>query len=78
MLAGGMYESAITFYQTAQAIYIRLELPDLADGINGKIAAARAGIEAARQMEQQQDSEAWPEETKDSPDEAKDESGGRT
>lgn len=47
LLAEGKYESAITFYQTAQAIYVRLELPELADGINGKIAAARAGIEAA-------------------------------
>ncbi len=46
LMAQGQYESAITFYQTAQAIYIRLELPALADGINGKIAAARAGIEA--------------------------------
>ncbi len=46
LLAQGQYESAITFYQTAQAIYIRLELPILADGINGKITAARAGIQA--------------------------------
>ncbi len=44
LLAEEQYESAITFYQTAQAIYIRLELPDLADAINGKIAAAKAGI----------------------------------
>ncbi|MCI9582107.1 MAG: hypothetical protein HFG46_00185 [Clostridium sp.] len=48
LLAEGKYESAITFYQTAQAIYVRLELPELADGINGKIAAARAGIEAGK------------------------------
>lgn len=53
LLAEGKYESAITFYQTAQAIYVRLELPDLADGINGKIAAARAGIEAAKQAEEE-------------------------
>ena len=46
LMAQGMYESAITFYQTAQAIYIRLELPELADGLNRKIEAARAGIEA--------------------------------
>lgn len=52
LLAEGKYESAITFYQTAQAIYVRLELVDLADGINGKIAAARAGIEAAEQAEE--------------------------
>ena len=53
LLAEGKYENAITFYQTAQAIYVRLELPDLADGINGKIAAARAGIEAAQQAEEE-------------------------
>lgn len=53
LLAEGKYESAITFYQTAQAIYVRLELPELADGINGKIAAARAGIEAAKQAEEE-------------------------
>lgn len=47
LLAAGEYESAITFYQTAQAIYIRLELPIPADAINGKIDAARAGIAAA-------------------------------
>lgn len=46
LLAQGQYESAVTFYQTAQAIYIRLELPEQADGINGKIAAARAGMQA--------------------------------
>jgi len=48
LMAQGQYENAITFYQTAQAIYVRLELPELADGINGKIAAARAGIEAGK------------------------------
>lgn len=53
LLAEGKYESAITFYQTAQAIYVRLELPELADGINRKIAAARAGIEAAKQAEEE-------------------------
>lgn len=52
LLAEGKYANAITFYQTAQAIYVRLELPELADGINGKIAAARAGIEAAEQAEE--------------------------
>lgn len=46
LMAQGQYESAITFYQTAQAIYIRLELQELADGINHKIEAARAGIKA--------------------------------
>lgn len=52
LVSQGQYESAVTFYQTAQAIYIRLELPDLADGINKKIAAARAGIEAEKQAEE--------------------------
>lgn len=46
LMAGGKYESAITYYQTAQAIYIRLELTDIADGLNQKIAAAKAGIKA--------------------------------
>ncbi len=55
LLAQGEYESAVTFYQTAQAIYIRLELPGQADGINGKIAAAKAGMEAeaARKAEEE-------------------------
>lgn len=53
LMTEGKYENAITFYQTAQAIYVRLELAELADGINGKIAAARAGIEAARQAEEE-------------------------
>ncbi|WP_300713724.1 PP2C family serine/threonine-protein phosphatase [uncultured Acetatifactor sp.] len=47
LMAQGQYENAITFYQTAQAIYRRLELSVLADAIDGKIAAARAGINAA-------------------------------
>lgn len=46
LLAQGQYESAVTFYQTARAIYIRLELPDQAAGIDAKIAAARAGSQA--------------------------------
>lgn len=46
LLAEGKYESAITYYQTAQAIYVRLEMTELADGINSKIAAAKAGIKA--------------------------------
>lgn len=39
----------ITFYQTAQAIYRRLELDELADNLNPKIDAARAGMNAAAQ-----------------------------
>lgn len=46
LLAEGSYESAITFYLAAQAIYNRLELTEMADGIEPKIAAAQAGIAA--------------------------------
>ncbi|MEY8356569.1 hypothetical protein AALB39_24900 [Lachnospiraceae bacterium 54-53] len=46
LLAEGKYESAVTYYQTARAIYVRLEMTELADGINDKIAAAKAGIRA--------------------------------
>ena len=49
LFAKGKYESAITFYQTAQAIYRRLELDELADNLNPKIDAARAGMNAAAQ-----------------------------
>ena len=55
-LAQGQYESAVTYYRTAQAIYIRLELAELADGLNAKIEAARAGAaaeQAAAQAEQE-------------------------
>ena len=45
-VAEGSYESAITFYLAAQAIYNRLELTEMADGIEPKIAAAQAGIAA--------------------------------
>ena len=47
LLAQGQYESAVTFYQTAQSIYRRLELTDLADNLNPKIEAARAGMAPA-------------------------------
>lgn len=46
LLAEGSYESAITFYQAAQAIYNRLELTEMAEGIKPKITAAQAGIAA--------------------------------
>ena len=45
LLAEGKYDNAITYYRTAQSIYNRLELSDLAAGIDGKIAAAQAGME---------------------------------
>ena len=40
------YANAITFYQTAQSIYKRLGLVDLAENLNPKIEAAKAGMEA--------------------------------
>jgi len=46
LLAEGSYESAVTFYQAAQTIYRRLEMAEMADGIEPKIAAAQAGIVA--------------------------------
>ncbi|MFT4104615.1 MAG: hypothetical protein QM657_02560 [Lacrimispora sp.] len=46
LLADGQYESAITYYRTAQSIYTRLELYELADALNDKIRAANAGITA--------------------------------
>lgn len=46
LMASGQYEHAITFYRTAQAIYYRLELFELASGIERKMEAAQAGIEA--------------------------------
>ncbi|WP_349943842.1 hypothetical protein ABFV83_11045 [Lacrimispora sp. BS-2] len=49
LLAEEKYESAITYYQTAKTIYIRLEMYELADGINDKIGAAKAGIKTRDQ-----------------------------
>lgn len=48
LLAQGFYEEAITFYQTAQAMYSKLEMEELAEEIEPKIIAAQAGMEAAR------------------------------
>ncbi|MFW5677048.1 MAG: hypothetical protein ACOCNL_12400 [Acetivibrio ethanolgignens] len=52
LLAEGQYESAITFYQAAQAIYRRLELDELADNLKPKIDAAKAGMNAAAEEKQ--------------------------
>lgn len=49
LFSEGKYESAITYYQTAQAIYVRLEMTELADGINGKIKAAKTAVLEAKQ-----------------------------
>lgn len=46
LLAQGQYENAITFYQTAQTIYRQLELADMADRLEPKIEAAKAGMAA--------------------------------
>ncbi len=54
LLAEGNYESAITFYQTAKALYNRLNLTDLAEGIDLKIEAAQAGIVAGEAAGTQQ------------------------
>lgn len=55
LLAGGQYESAITFYQTAKSIYTRVELKDLAKAIDEKVKAAKAGIvaEEAKKAEEE-------------------------
>lgn len=52
LLAQGFYEEAITFYQTAQAMYSKLEMEELAEEIEPKIIAAQAGMEAARKAEE--------------------------
>lgn len=46
LMASEQYEHAMTFYRTAQAIYHRLELYDLANGLELKMEAVQAGIEA--------------------------------
>lgn len=51
LLAEGSYESAITFYEAAKSIYGRLEMAEMADGIEPKIAAAQAGIAAREARE---------------------------
>ena len=48
LMAEEQYDYAITFYRTAQAIYYRLELPELGAALEGKIAAAQAGSEAMK------------------------------
>lgn len=45
------YESAITYYKTARAIYIRLELADMADNLNEKIKVAKVGQKAKEKKE---------------------------
>lgn len=50
LMAAGQYEPAITFYRTAQAIYNRLELYDLANGIEQKIKAAEIGTRAVNEL----------------------------
>lgn len=64
LLAQGFYEEAITFYQTAQAMYVKLEMEELAEEIEPKITVARAGMEALRKaVELEQEAQASTEET---------------
>ena len=53
LLAAGSYESAISFYRAAQAVYYQLELTEQAERIDIKIAAAEAGIAAEERAEQE-------------------------
>lgn len=63
LLAQGFYEEAITFYQTAQAMYVKLEMEELAEEIEPKITVARAGMEALRKAaELEQEAQASTEE----------------
>lgn len=57
LLAEGFYEEAITFYQTAQALYSKLEMDELAEGIEPKILAAHAGMEAAQKAAEREKAE---------------------
>lgn len=64
LLAQGFYEEAITFFQTAQTMYTKLEMEELAEEIEPKITVARAGMEAARKAaEMEQEAQAPTEET---------------
>ena len=63
LLAEGSYESAVTFYQAAKAIYNRLELTELAEGIDLKIATAEAG--AAAKAEKKAEEETQTQETEE-------------
>ena len=57
LLAEGFYEEAITFYQTAQALYSKLEMDELAEGIEAKILAAQAGMEAVQKAAEREKAE---------------------
>lgn len=52
LMEKGRYEQAVTFYRTAQSLYKRLDLHDLANSVGEKIAAAQAGSEAARLLKE--------------------------
>jgi len=53
LLSQGNYESALTFFQAAQSLYRELELEEMAERINEKINAAKAGIAAKNAMAEQ-------------------------
>lgn len=58
LLAQGFYEEAVIFYQTAQAVYRKLEMEELAGEIELKIIAARAGMEAVRKAAEMETAQA--------------------
>lgn len=62
LLAEGSYESAITFYQAAKAIYSRLELTELAEGIDLKITTAEAGAAAEEEKKAKEETQETEEE----------------
>jgi len=54
LMADGFFEEAITFYRTAQAIYKKLGMDDMVEGIEQKIVAAYAGKEADEEAAEQE------------------------
>ena len=54
LFAAGKYTEAITYYRTAQSIYTRLELPELAVALDERIEAANVGKKAADELAKQQ------------------------
>lgn len=69
LFAQGQYDHAITFYQAAQTIYIRLEMVSMAVNLNQKIEAAMAGsaAKASKEAERKAREEAGTMEAKEVP-----------
>ena len=57
LMSDGFFEEAITFYRTAQAIYKKLGMDDMVEGIEQKIVAAYAGKEADEEAAEQEKEE---------------------